>query len=112
MSMYSPAVWEVPNPQFAPISISGSGDNTIVAAVGGKQIRVVKASLVCAAPVVVTWKSSAAGAISGPMSFAANGGISEPQTSAGIIQTAVGEALVINLGTSVSVGGALTYILV
>lgn len=98
-------------PMFAPISVSTSGDNVVVSGTGGKQIRVLDYTLVCAAAVVVTWKSSTAGAISGPMSYGANGGVSTPFSPAGKIQTAVGEDLVLNLGGNVSVGGHLSYIL-
>lgn len=96
---------------FAAISASSSGDNTVVSGVAGHQIRVVRYSLMCAGAVVVTWKSSVAGAISGPRSFAANGGKVEPYCPEGIIQTAVGDGLVLNLSGNVSVGGDLTYIL-
>lgn len=102
----------VASPLYAAISASTSGDNTVVAATSGFRIRVIKCSYVCASAVVVTWKSSVAGAISGPESYAANGGMSEPYCPAGIMQTAIGEGLVINLGGNVSVGGKMTYILV
>ena len=110
--MYNRYRWGLSTQFFAPIAASNSGDNTIVAAVGGRQIRVIKYSIVAAGAVVVTWKSSTAGAISGAMAFASNGGISEPEAEAGIMQTAVGEDLVLNLGAAVSVGGMVTYILV
>ncbi len=97
---------------FAPISVSASGNNTIVSAVTSRQIRVIKYDLVCAGAVVATWVSSVAGAISGPLSFATLGGISESYTPAGIMQTVAGEGLVLNLSGNVSVGGSLTYILV
>lgn len=106
-----PQVRLVMGQQFAAISASSSGDNIVVAAVVGRQIRLIKYSLVCAAPVVITWKSSVAGAISGPESYAANGGIAD-YCPEGIMQTAQGEALVINLNGNVSVGGKLTYVLV
>lgn len=99
-------------PTFAPISTNQIGDQTIVAAVAGKQIRVLAYSVVVNAAVVLTWKSSVAGAISGPMSFAANGGIAPPYAPVGILQTVAGEALVLNLSVGVSIGGSVTYILV
>lgn len=107
--MINPSI--IPGVLFAPISVSASGDTTVVAATAGSKIRVIKYSLVCAGAVVVTWKSSIAGAISGPMSFLANGGISDAAEIAGIMQTAVGEALVLNLNGNVSVGGTLAYVL-
>lgn len=106
------AVRQVVEQLYAAISISSSGDNTIVAAVAGYYIRVIRYEFLCNAAVVVTWKSSVAGALSGPMSFAQNGGISTPECPAGIVQTAKGEGLVLNLGGAISVGGCLTYMLV
>lgn len=97
---------------FAPISASSSGDNTVVALAAGKQIRVLAYTLICSAAVVVTWKSSVAGAISGPMSFGANGGISPPFSPLGHVQTVAGEALVLNLGGAISVGGHILYALI
>ena len=99
-------------PLFAAISVSTIGDNTIVAAVTGKQIRVIAYVLQANAAVVGTWKSSVAGAISGPMSDAQNGGKVCGYNPAGWCQTAIGEALVLNLNGNVSVGGHLTYITV
>lgn len=96
---------------FVPISVSSSGDNTIVAGIPRRKIRVIKYSFLCADAVIVTWKSSTAGAITGPESYAANGGIADAYDS-GIMQTATGEGLVMNLSGAVSVGGKLTYILV
>lgn len=110
--IYNLPRWHEGPAYYAPISASTSGDNTVVSGVANRQIRVVKYSLVCAGTVVVTWKSSVAGAISGPMSFAANGGISEPSASCGIMQTAAGEDLVLNLNGNVSVGGTVTYVLI
>lgn len=104
--------WPLTTPFKVPIAVSSSGDNLIVAGTAGKQILVLKYTILCAGAVAVTWKSSAAGAISGAMSFAANGGICEPESESGIMQTAVGEGLVLNLGASVSVGGYLTYQLI
>lgn len=97
---------------FAAISASTVGDNTVVAGTSGKQIRVVAYNFVCAGAVVVTWKSSVAGAISGPKSHAANGGMAPPFCPCGILQTAIGEDLVINLSGNVSVGGEVVYILI
>lgn len=106
-------ITEVVSPeQFAAISFSSSGDNILVAAVAGFQIRILSYNLVCAGQTALTWKSSVAGAISGPKSFLSNSGISVAYSPKGHIQTAVGEGLVLNSSQAVSVGGELTYILV
>lgn len=112
---YGPVYRQISGELFLPISVSTSGDNIIVTNPGlgvpaTSQIRVVKYSLVCAAPVILTWKSSISGAISGPMSFDSNCGISEPWCPRGIMQTAPGESLVLNLSGNVSVGGLITFI--
>lgn len=104
------SVRQVVEQLFGAIAISSSGDNTIVAAIANSYIRVIRYELVVNGAVIITWKSSIAGALSGGMSFATNGGISTPECPAGIVQTAKGEALVINLGGAVSVGGSLTYV--
>lgn len=117
MSFYKPFTYQEASQLFAPISESSSGDRTIVAAVAGKRIRVIRYEVVTAADVVLTWKSSTAGAISGPLALGnsatgAGGGISSPVASCGIMQTVAGEGLVLNLSDAVSVGGDLTYILI
>lgn len=107
-----PGFRQVTEQLFAPISVNASGDNTVVAAVPGFYIRVIKWAWLCNAAVIVTWKSSIAGAITGPQSFAQNGGRDSSESPAGIVQTARGEALVCNLNGAVTVGGELTYMLV
>ncbi len=50
--------------------------------------------------------------LSGAMAFAANGGLAPPaEPSAHVMQTARGEALVLNLSAAVSVGGHHSYFL-
>ena len=100
---------------FAVIDVSASGDNTIVAADATKKIKVLGYSLVADAAVAARWKSGAGTNISGAMSFAANGGISDgngnsPATQ-WLFETAVNQALVLNLGGAVGGRGRLTYFL-
>lgn len=103
--------------KFVVINASLAGDNTIVAAILGRKIRVVNYTLISAGAVTVTWKSGAATSISGPMPLAANGGMAPsssvltPSGLIGVFETNVNEALVLNLGGAVAVGGHLTYIL-
>jgi hypothetical protein len=101
----------VVTPGFAVINTSSSGDTTLVAAAGAsKVIRVIAYTLVCDAAVAVKFTSGAGGtALSGAMSFAANGGASA-QCEKGLFQTATNTALVINLSAAVGVRGHLTYI--
>lgn len=95
-------------PKYADIDVASAGDNTIVAAVTGKKIRVLQYALVVSAATTVIWKSGTT-AITGDMSFAANGGISSSFSPSGLFETAAGEALVLYLSASNPVSGHLVY---
>jgi len=100
-------------PAFAAISGASSGDNTIVAANATKKIRVFALAIVAAGAVNVRFESAAGGtALTGVMSFAANGGYVLPYNEAGWFDTAVNELLNMELGGAVQVSGHLTYGLV
>ena len=97
--------------KYAVIDNATAGDNSIVAAVDGKKIRVLSYALVAAAAVTVRFESGAGGtALTGQMSFAANGGVSCPFNEGGWFETAAGAALNLELGGAVSVDGHLSYI--
>lgn len=104
--------------KYAAVSISASGDNTIVAAVPGQKIVLLSYAIIAAGAVSVTWKSGASTSLSGAMPLAANGGAAPsagplaPGAIVGLMETAAGEALVINLSAAVAVGGHITYRLV
>lgn len=101
--------------KYAVINSSTLGDNTVVAAVAGKKIRVVGYTTASAGTVTVTWKSGAATSISGPMPMVAAGdsiGIGSSGTymaEYGVMETGVSQALVLNLSAAVAVGGHLVY---
>ena len=98
-------------PKFKKIDAASSGNNTIVAAVVGKKIRVIAADLVCVTAVTVAWQSGAGGtALSGTMSFGANGGYVLGYNPAGWFETAAQELLNMSLGGAVQVSGTITYI--
>jgi len=100
----------VVTPQFAVINTSASGDTTLVSAVSAKVTRVIAYTLVCDGVVAVKFTSGAAGtALTGAMSFAANGGAASA-CDRGLFQTATNTALVINLSSAVGVRGHITYI--
>lgn len=100
-----------PAVKYAIIDHAVSGDNTLVAAVTAKRIRVLGLHLVCAAAVVIRFESGAAGtALTGQMSFGANGGIVLPYDPNGWFQTAAGVLLNMELSAAVSVDGSLRYI--
>jgi hypothetical protein len=105
----------LPRPQFraikyAIIDAAGSGDNTLVAAVSGKKIRVHSAFLVAAAAVNVRFESGASGtALTGQMNCGANGGFVLPYNEGGWFETAASTLLNLELGGAVSVDGSLSY---
>ena len=95
---------------FAAITTAASGDTTIVASVASKKIKVVSYSLVVNAAVVVQWKSGASTARSGAMSLAANGGVVVAGApGAHVLETAVGQGLVLNLGGAIQTSGHIAY---
>jgi hypothetical protein len=98
-------------PKFATIVASASGATTVVSAVGGKRIRVLRWSLSSNGSVNIKWQSHVTPTdITGLhylTQYAAAGGAYCP---VGIFQTVSGEALDINLSASVAVGGELTYV--
>lgn len=99
---------------FSSVSASSSGDNAVVAADATKKIKILHYTLVADAAVAVKWKSGAGTDLTGAMSFAANGGTSSPAASpaAGwLFETAVNEALNLNLGGAVGVRGHISYFL-
>jgi len=98
-------------PKFAIINAAGSGDNTLIAAVADKKIRVLQYALVTSAAITVRFESGAGGsALSGQMQFAANGGISVPFNPLGHFETAANTLLNLELSSADSVGGHLTYV--
>jgi hypothetical protein len=100
-------------PLFATIVASSSGVTNIIAAVGGKRIRVLALSLVANAAVNVKFQSHVTPSdLSGLYYLAANGGFILPYNPIGWFQTVSGEALDINLSAAVACGGNLVYVTV
>ena len=99
---------------YAVINASSLGANTIVAAVAGASIEVIQYTLIAPSNNIVTWKSNST-ALSGPMEFStgenitAVSGASSYQTINFLFKTAVGQALVLTLGSAAQVSGHLTY---
>lgn len=100
---------------FASIDTATSGDNTIVAAVPNRKIRVINYTAIASADVSIRWKSGASTNLSGAMALAANGGAAPagtgqaPSGHIGLFETAPGQALVLNLSGAVQVSGHLAY---
>ncbi|MBA3755982.1 MAG: hypothetical protein H0X02_07060 [Nitrosomonas sp.] len=98
---------------FASVSIASSGANLLVSASATKKIKVLHYTLVADAAVTVKFQSGSTD-LTGAMSFSANGGTSSPTgTAAGgwLLETAVNEALNLNLGGAVGVRGHISYFL-
>ncbi len=101
--------------QFALISVAADQtDSSLVAAVSGSSIRVVSYLFVVGATATVLFESGNSTAISGVMSFAANGvGSFGGNALAPAFETASGAALTLtNVGAGGDVRGHLCYVTV
>jgi hypothetical protein len=87
------------------------GQSSLVAAVGGSIIRVLSYSIVTNGVVGIKFQSNNTD-ISATLFFASNGGIAIPSNPHGEFQTAVGEALNVNLNSAVAAGINFTYVLI
>lgn len=90
----------------APISISTSGDHTIIAGVGGQVIRVFKIFTVAASSVLVTPKDGTGSAFTGPLTL---GSFALDFDSQPWFTTSTGNDFVLNLSTGVQVSGSVYY---
>lgn len=98
-------------PAFAAIDAASSGDNTVIAAVTGKKLRVVSCLLMAAGTVNVRFESGAGGtALTGQMNLVANTGFSLPFNPVGWFETGEGALLNLELSAAISVDGCLTYV--
>ncbi len=98
-------------PKFAIIDAATSGDNTLLAAVSAKKIRVLALFLVAAGTVNVRIESGAGGtALTGQMNLVANTGFVLPYNPVGWFETASNTLLNLELSAAISVDGALTYV--
>ena len=98
-------------PKFAIIDAATSGDNTLLAAVASKKIRVLSLYLVSAGTVNVRFESGAGGtALSGQMNLVVNTGFVLPFNPIGWFETASNTLLNLELSAAVSVDGGFTYV--
>jgi hypothetical protein len=97
---------------FASVSAASSGDNTIVAADTTRKIKVVSYVLVAAGTVNTTWKSGAGTSLSGALPLVSNTGAAMVGTGdSWLLETAVNQALVLNLSGAIQVSGHISYYL-
>jgi hypothetical protein len=105
------AAGTVVTPKYVIIDAATSGDNTILAAVTAKKIRVLSLFLVAAGTVNVRFESGAGGtALTGQMNLVANTGFALPYNPVGWFETASNTLLNCELSAAISVDGCLTYI--
>ncbi len=104
---------DVNPPVFEVIDDASSGDNTLVAAVTGKKIRVLSLILVSAGTMTVRFESGASGtALTGQMSLVDTAGFVLPYNPRGWFETAAGSLLNLELSGATSADGCLQYQLV
>lgn len=99
-------------PKFAIIDAVTNGDNTIVAAVASKKIRVLALHLTMTGTLVTIRFESAAGgtALTGQMQPLAGNSITLPFNPVGWFETVAGDLLNMELGGAQSVDGCLVYV--
>lgn len=98
-------------PKFAIISATASGNNTLVAAVSGKKIRVISGLLVATGAVNIRFEDGASGtALTGVMQLVANTGFAMPYVPVGHFETGDNTLLNLELSAAISVNGWLVYI--
>ncbi len=98
--------------QYAVVSAATGGDNTLVAAVTDKQIRVIALVLVASGGAnTVRLESDASGtALTGQMDIIDNGQLILPYNPAGWCETASAKLLNLELSTNTTVAGVLDYV--
>ena len=92
----------------ASISVT-AGTTNLVAAVSGKRVKVYSYAAVASGAGTVQFKTTGGSAITGAMSFAANGGISCPSGTDPWFQTALSGGL--DIVTSGAVEGHIAYVI-
>jgi len=98
-------------PKYAIIDAATLGDNTLVASVASKKIRVLALFMIAAGTVNARFESGAGGtALSGQMNLVVNSGFTLPFNPVGWFETAVTTLLNLELSAAISVDGALVYV--
>lgn len=101
----------VVTPKFATIAASSSGNNTLIAAVTSKKIRVLAVAFMSNGTVNAKFQSGASGTdLTGLFYMVANTGAALPYNPAGWFETGSNTLLNLNLSAAIAVGGCITYI--
>jgi hypothetical protein len=94
----------------ASVSISSSGDNTVVSGTSSQTVRVYKLVLIAAGGVAVTIKDGASTSLTGAMPLAANGAMAiDFNEGEPAFVTSSGNGFVVNLSAAVAVTGFVQY---
>lgn len=94
----------------AVISHAASGDNTIVASVASKRIKVVCVVINFVGTVSAKWKDGASTDLTGAMDFQAREGYTVAEGPPGwVLATSAGNALILNLSGAIGARGWVTY---
>lgn len=105
------AAGTVLTPKYAAIAASTSGNNTLVAAVTSKKIRVLALYAVSNGSVNAKFQTGAGGTdLTGLAYLVVNTGFVLPFNPVGWFETASGALLNLNLSAAIAVGGSLVYI--
>ena len=100
--------------RFAKIDISTSGDSTIIAAIPERKIQVITYLVATDTNTKLKFKSASTD-LTGPMSVGSyahiyNGNVDlMPGGLIGVLETGVGEALILNSTVAAAIGGHITY---
>lgn len=98
-------------PKFAKIAAGTSGNNTLVAAVVGKKIRVLAYNFMAEGTVNAKFQSGASGTdLTGNSYLVANTGKVAPYNPVGWFETGSNTLLNLSLNASINVGGELVYV--
>ena len=102
-------------PKYAAIAAATADDNTLVAAVSGKKIRVLALAVIAGAAGNIYFQSAAAGDVifggsANKIQLAANGGFVLPFNPAGWFETDVSELLNMNASSTGPFSGGLVYV--
>ena len=103
-------------PKFAAIAAANSGNNTLVAAVASKKIRVLSIMGIAAGAVSMYFTSGAGGTVifggsTNKIALASNGGFVLPFNPVGWFEnSSTNQALVLNLSSAVAFSGGLVYV--
>lgn len=101
----------VVTPKFVAIAASSSGNNTILAAVSGKKIRVLAVAVMSNGTVNAKFQDGAGGTDkTGLFYMVANTGFVLPYNPVGWFEGTATTLLNLNLSAAIAVGGVLTYI--